>query len=97
MSSTLQDFSDICYFCGSTSITEHSTYEMISTHGEDEFLRIFYPTQELARLIFYKQKRLFYENEINKIKNRLEKKESQFKELQDSFDDIREKYPEEFI
>lgn len=97
MSSTLQDFSDLCYFCGSTSITEHCTNEMISAHGEDEFLRVFYPSQDLARLAFYKQKRLFYENEINKIKTRLEKRESQFKELQDSFDDLKEKYPEEFI
>lgn len=94
---TMEDFSEFCYFCGSTSITEHYTREMVSAHDEDEFLRVFYPTEELARLAFYKQKRLFYENEINKIKTRLEKRESQFQELQDSFEDLKEKYPEEFI
>jgi len=93
----IEEFGEFCYFCGSSSVTEHVTSQMVSSNGEEEFIRVFYPTQELARLTFYKQKRLFYEDEINKIKRRLEKRESQFKELQDSFDDLREKYPEEFI
>jgi hypothetical protein len=93
----IEDYDILCYFVGSSDITVHYTDVMIDRHGKDEFLSVFYPNKDTARIEFYKQKRSYYLSEINKAKRRIEKNASLLNEIQYSHSDLIEKYPEEFI